>query len=164
MKIKKIEDNNQGYSIKLTSNQNQSFLMQYGGSDFYWIMLHYDENNKFNVTKEDSFLFSQMQQLFKIIKEYDDFYDKTFINNTFTWSSEDYGTYEKANKLIITLQNDTFSIQFYQNPNREFNDKYLCPICFCLNGSKNEKIASAFSLRFFLYQNYQNNSCKKLVK
>lgn len=68
--------------------------------------------------------------MFKNIQKYDDPYNKTLINNTFTWDSEDYGIYEKANKLIITFQNNTFAIKFYQNPNREFNYKFLCPICF----------------------------------
>lgn len=167
MEINKIEDSNRRCSIELKNDKNQSFLMQFSGADFYWIMLHYDEHNEFNVTEDDSFLFSKMQQLFKIIQKYDDPYNKTLINNTFTWDSEDYGIYEKANKLIITFQNNTFSIRFYQNPNREFNNKFLCPICFCLSGSKNEIIASAFSSMFLKCQNYQNNFtniCKKLIK
>ncbi len=167
MQIHKIEDSNQRCSIRLTNDKNQSFLMQFSGADFYWIMLHYDEHNEFSVTEEDSFLFSQMQQLFQIIQKYDDPYNKTLINNTFTWDSEDYGTYKQANKLIITFENNTFSIKFYQNPNQKFNNQFLCPICFCLSGSKNEKIASAFSSMFLKFQNYQNdfsNSCKQLVK
>lgn len=160
MKISKTEEN----TIKLTNDRKPSFLMQFNGSDFYWVMLYYDENNEFNITEEDSFLFSQMQQLFKTIEKYDYPYNKTLINNTFTWNSEDYGTYENANKLIITFENNIFSIKFYQNPNREFNNKFLCPICFCLSGSKNENIASAFSLMFLNYLNNFSNSCKKLIK
>lgn len=55
--------------------------MQYGEADFYWIMLHYNKKNKFNVTEKDSFLFSRLQQLFRMIKKYDNPYDKTLINN-----------------------------------------------------------------------------------
>ena len=91
MEINKIEDS----SIELTNDKNQKFLMEFGGADFYWVMLHYDEHNEFNVTEDDSFLFSQMQQLFKTIQKYDDPYNKTLINNTFIWNSEDYGIYEK---------------------------------------------------------------------
>ena len=148
MKIVKIENS----AIKLTNEKNQSFLMQYGGADFFWIMLQYDENNEFNIT-EDTFLYSLMQQLFQIIEKYDNPYDKTFINNTFTWISEDYGDYESANKLIIKLENNIFSIRFYQNPKRNFNNKFLCPICFCLSGSKNEKESRISCFSFYGFYN-----------
>ncbi len=56
-------------------------------------MLHYDEQNEFNITEENPFLFSQIQQLFKIVKKCDNPYNKTLINNTFIWDSEDYNVY-----------------------------------------------------------------------
>lgn len=164
MKIEKIDENNQRYIIKLANEKNKSFLMKYDGADFYWTMLDYDNYNEFIITKEDSFLFFQMQQLFRNIQKYDKSFDKVLIDNTFTWISEDYGIYENANKLIITFKNNAFFIKFYQNPNQKFNIKDMCPICFCLNGSKNQMIASAFSLMFLEYQNYHNIIEKNLVK
>ncbi len=127
-------------------------------------MIPYIEDNVFVITKEDVYLYSKMQDLFKIIQKCDRVDSKTLLDNTFTWLSEDYGPYENANKLIIEFKDNSFIIKFYQNLNREFNIEDICSICFCLNGSKNQDIASAFSLMFLDFLKEYSNPNERILK
>ncbi len=123
-------------------------------------MLNYHKNNKFCITKESKILFSQIENLFDQIEQYD--ISHTLLNNKcFEWSSEAYGIPENANKLTITKNNDNFTISFLKNPNNKFNIQNICAVCFCLNGSKNEQIANAFSTMIYEYINNQEENTDK---
>ena len=44
-----------------------------------------------------------------------------------------------------------------------FGNAKVCPICFCLNGSKNQNIANAFAMMFnnIISEKYCNKKLKK---
>lgn len=139
------------YEITLENEDGNAFIIHYAGCDLYWTMLNYNKANEFIVTKDDKLLFSQLKKIFKEIKKYDKFTPKLLNDNCFEWISEAYGLEEESNKLTITKYDDKFIIKFYQNPNNPFNNKDICAICFCLSGSKNQNIATVFSIMFQQY-------------
>ena len=111
--------------------------------------------------KEDN-LSGKMLDTDNDIKVYDNKYDRCLIDEQFIWYSEAYGEIEEAHKLIITKLDNLFSIKFYLNPNNQlFNISGNCPICFCLSGSRNQKIANLFSEMFL---EYQYSDYKKYIK
>ena len=113
------------------------FIIGYFGSDLYWIMLDYIPNNKFTIKKNSPYLFKFLEYLFS--SEY-------FKNCTFTWLSE-ARLPENSSSLKITKGKDFYRIKFIQNP-EDFLAKArnICPVCFCLSGSRNQTISNKFSI------------------
>lgn len=139
------------YRLTLENENGNTFIINYAGGDLYWVMLNYYKDNQFIVTKDDKLLFFQFKKIFKEIKKYDKSTPKLLNDNCFEWISEAYGLEEEANNLTITKYDDKFIIKFYQNPNNPFINKDMCAICFCLSGSRNQNIATAFSIMFQEY-------------
>lgn len=146
MEIIKINDNKKSIII-LREDNGDEMQMLYGGADFYFGMNRYHDNNQFIITKDNE-LYSYFKKLFEIIKQNDDPYNKTLTDNKFVWISEDYGELENNHRLIITEEETKYTIKFYNNPNKWFCNAKTCYICFCLSGSKNQKIASSFAIMF----------------
>lgn len=127
-------------------------------------ILYYVENEKHIIKlSKDNDLYAYFKNLFNEVRINDNPYDKILNDNKFIWISEDYGEYEKANRLTITELDDSYIIQFYNNPNRMFGNAKVCPICFCLSGSKNQNIANAFAMMFnnIISEKYCNKKLKK---
>ena len=84
-------------------------------------------------------------------------------DNQFVWLSESYGEYKDANKLSISRTDESFIIQFYNNSNKIFGNSKICPIWFCLSGSKNQNIANVFAIMFnnIIIEKYGS---KKIIK
>lgn len=160
MKIFYYFENNK-YIIRLLNN-NDEMQMSFEGMDFYFTMFNYHNNNQFIIDKDNE-LYIYFEHLFIDIKLNDKSYDKMLNNNQFVWVSEDYGEYKDANKLIITKAYESYIIQFYNNPNKIFGNSKICPICFCLSGSKNQNIANAFAVMFnnIIFEKYGS---KKIIK
>ena len=137
---------NDKYIVRLLTNDDE-MQMSFEGSDFYFVMYNYHDDNKFVIT-EDNVLYTYFKNLFNEIRINDNPYNRTINSNKFTWVSEEYGEYENANRLIITELDDCYIIQFYNNPNKIFGNSKICSICFCLSGSKNQNIANAFAMMF----------------
>ena len=68
---------------------------------------------------------------------------------------------KECKKCTIILKYCAFIIGFISNPNN-FLPSDFYPICFCLNGSRNSSIVSAFSLMFLQYK--CNNKIKTLYR
>lgn len=121
----------------IVESKNQKFVIGWYGSDLYWIMLDYLPNNKFTITKDVPCLFDFLDKLFTA--EY-------FKNNTFIWLSE-ARIPKNSSSLKITKGKNHFRIRFIQGENDILaKAKHICPICFCLSGSRNQRIADKFSL------------------
>lgn len=163
VEVQKIEEGNDFISV--TNEKQQSFKIGYWGCDLYWTMKDYAKNNLFVVTKEDILFYSFMNTLFSKIEEYDNPYDKCLEDNRFEWKSEAEGLLENAHQLVITKMDDCYTIQFLKNLNK-FLMGNVCSICFCLSGSRNEQIASTFSLMSMkLRDNFsKQNQMRVLVK
>ena len=122
---------------------NNKFIIHYAGCDLYWTMIDYQKDNKFIVTKDDYIFYLLLNNLFNKLNSLN-----LLNNNCFVWESEAYGIKENNNKLIISKINEEYIINFYQNPNKPFQRKDICAICFCLSGSSYQEIANYFSLMF----------------
>lgn len=146
--------------ITIKNKNNEIFIIHYLAGDLYWTMVSYNESNEFIITKQDEIIYSLIDELFKKIKDNDNTYDKLLNDDIFEWKSESYGLEEEQNKLTIERENHAYRIKFYQNLNNKFLRKDICSICFCLSGSKNQKIANDFSM---LYHEYMNNSNEKII-
>jgi len=157
MTILKNNSKERKNEIVLIDNEDKKIVIHYAGGDLYWTMLNYNSDNIFYITKNEKELYFEMEELFEAIKLNDNIYFKLLNNNTFEWISEAYGTVEEQNKLTITKEENTYIIKFYQNPNR-LGNKNLCPICFCLSGSRNLMIVGAFSK---MYHNIINQNKKE---
>lgn len=113
------------------------FVIGFYGSDLYWIMLDYIPNTEFIVKSDCSKLFKFLDELFTI---------ENFESNTFTWISE-ARLHENSSTLKITKDKDSYRITFIQNETDYLaKARNICPICFCLSGSRNPKIASMFAI------------------
>lgn len=116
---------------------DNKFIIGFFGSDLYWIMLDYVPDNKFTIKKNSPYLFKFLENLFG--KEH-------FKNCTFTWFSE-ARLPENSSGLKITKGKDFYRIKFFQNDNDYLaKTRNICPVCFCLSGSRNQKIANKFSI------------------
>lgn len=147
-------------SISLVSD-NEKINIFNAGSDLYWVLDKYSDDNDMTISIDDDF-FDRLNKLFGDIKECDNQYDRCINNNQFIWYSEAYGEQEDAHKLIITRNDSFYSIKFFYNSNNQlFNVSGNCPICFCLSGSRNQRIANLFSEMFL---EYQYDKDKKFVK
>ncbi len=163
MKILYCFENNK-YLIKL-SKDNDQIKINFEGSDLYFVMYNYHDDNKFVIDNENE-LYNYFKNLFNEIRINDNPYDKILNDNKFIWISEDYGEYENANKLIITELDNSYIIQFYNNPNKMFGNAKVCPICFCLSGSKNQNIVNSFAMMFnnIVSEKYCNKKLRKYNK
>ena len=127
--------NNSREEILITSG-NIKYIMGWYGSDLYWIMPNYVPNNRFNVTCDTPYLWEFLEKLFK---------ENHFKNNTFIWISE--ARLEKESSFLkITKGKNSFNIRFIQGENDYLAKvRNICPICFCLSGSRKQEIANSFS-------------------
>lgn len=150
----RIERNYKDEKVKSVSliDENEVIDIFNAGSDLYWVLNKYREDNDMKISINDDFYY-QLEELFYNIEIFDNPYNKCLVNNIFTWYSEAYGERENAHKLIIIKLDECFSIKFDFNKNNEmFNISGNCPICFCLSGSRNQEIAYLFSKLFLQYQ------------
>lgn len=155
---------NEKHIIKL-SKDNDEMKINFEGADLYFVMYNYHEDNKFVIGKDND-LYVYFKNLFNEIRINDNPYNKMLNDNKFIWISEDYGEYENANRLTITELDDSYIIQFYNNPNKKFGNAKVCPICFCLSGSQNQNIANAFAIMFnnIVSEKYCNKKLRKYYK
>ena len=160
MVVNKNYNNGIVSSISLISNDLKIDIYN-AGSDLYWVLDKYKDDNEIKVCNDCEF-YNRLDRLFNDIKECDNQYDRCLIDDQFVWYSEAYGLKEEAHKLIITKNEDLFSIKFDFNSNSKlFNISGNCPVCFCLSGSRNQRIANLFSEMFL---EYQYNDYKTYVK
>jgi len=127
---------NERSQIVVQDGKNK-FIIGFFGSDVYWIMLDYIPDNKFTIRKNCTYLFNFLESLFST---------EHFKNCTFTWLSE-ARLPENSSSLKITKGQDFYRIKFIQHEG-DFLAKAqnICPICFCLNGSRNQQVANKFSI------------------
>lgn len=147
--------------IIIKNEKEETFVITYGGADLYWLMDDYNSDNNFIISKETGLFYEELDKVFKIIEEKDNNYDKTLTGNCFEWLSDAFGLPEHANKLQITKEQDKYCIKFIRNP-ENWSPQYTCYISFCLSGSKNTHIATAFSKMVLNCLEKENN--KKLIK
>lgn len=120
--------------IIVTHNQSK-FIIRYYDCNLYWIMQDYTQNNEFIVTKDSPEFWEFLTKLFK---------ENHFKNCTFLWASEQ-NIDGNENKLKITKGKTHFKIRFFKEKNTCLKKlQSPCSICFCLNGSRNPKIAKSF--------------------
>lgn len=146
MKISISESNLNSLFI---GDENGFFEINYGGSDFYWIVEDYEKQNKFVISKNDKDLYLIFADLFEKIAKSDNKYSPSIKNNVFEWISEARLT-KISNKLLITKNENEFIIEFIKNP-MDYDGCKMCAICFCLSGSRNQKIVFDIVM---MYQNY----------
>ena len=151
---------NDKYLIILKQKDDE-MKINFEGADLYFVMYNYHEDNKFVIGKDND-LYAYFKNLFNDIRINDDSYNKIINDNKFIWISEDYGEYENANRLTITELDNSYIIQFYNNPNKIFGNAKVCPICFCLSGSKNQNIANLFAIMF--NNIISEKCCNKILK
>lgn len=124
--------------IVIRHHENK-FIIGIFNSGLYWIMLDYIPENNFTIKRNNTELFEFIDNLF--LTEH-------FNNCTFNWLSES-SLSEHSSSLKITKGKDYYRIKFIQNPNDSLaKEKNICPICFCLNGSKNPNITNKFTIMF----------------
>lgn len=148
---------NNKFEIIIQNELGQEFKIHFGGADLYWSMADYVPNNRFTVTKED-LLYNQLDNIFTIALENDKNH-KLITENCLEWKSEAYGQEDSAHRLLITKNQNDYFIEFIRNP-EDFSPENTCYISFCLNGSSNQTIASAFSKMFLEYKNYDIDKLK----
>lgn len=127
----------------VVKNDKDEFLIGYFGSDLYWIMPKYHDNNQFIITNNENQFYTMLLSIFKYMKKRK---SPQLKGNVFTWLSE-ARLPENSSSLIITKQENAFVIQFIQNPNDHLGvARNTCSICFCLSGSRNQSVANEFSI------------------
>ena len=155
--ITKTPRNNEGkYDLKITDKNGKSFMMTVGGNfDLYWIPENHKENRVFEIDKNDKITFSMFKQLFDIVRKRDDKYRPVLKDNTITFISEDWPE-EEANVLNIIKNEETFTIKFIKNEDKEsWSYPHMgCTICFCNSGSRVPKVEEVF-MRLFNYLAYE---------
>ena len=121
----------------IVEDRNKQFVMGWWCNDVYWIMTNYTPGASFTLKEADEPIFSFLIKMFRT---------EHFSNNTFTWLSEARAP-EESSSLKITKGKDYFRIRFIQGEG-DFLAKArnICPICFCLSGSRKQEIANNFSL------------------
>lgn len=162
MKVYQIGKN----KIGVFDDENRGFTIFWTAADLYWLFEDYYDDNEFIISKEDGELFLEFQNLFKIIKQHDNEHKPVLNENTFNWGSESYSYMEgeDKNKLMITEEQEKYIIHFMKNPKERCDPPPAyrnCSICFCLSGSRNQKIANAFSI---MLHNLKDNPILEKVK
>ena len=127
------------------NTDNDEFLIHFGGSDLYFTMNNYHENNEFIITKDD-YIYDMFNELFEIAKDEKKPWNDIFEDNTIYWYSESYGIKENANRLTITKDNYIFIIKFYLNKNSFMANQHICPVAFCLSGSEYPNISNYLAI------------------
>jgi len=146
----------------LINEIGDKFTMHYAGQDFYWTMFDYHAGNEFIISKDDEIIFSEMEKLFNVIIKKDNPYSSLLKDSCFEWISESYGVPEESNKLTIKKTDNKYIINFFQSPKKAFFRKDICSVCFCLSGSRNREISTAFSIMFHDYIQDGKNKQKVL--
>lgn len=90
----------------IINNENNFFEICYGGSDLYFAMNNYNDDNELDnqfIIDKENILYNYLKILFK-----------TYLQgkNKLEWYSEAYGLIEKRNRLIITQDDDKYIISF----------------------------------------------------
>ncbi len=135
--MKIFKDALDGRQQIIVQDGNSQFIIGFFGSDIYWIMPNYIPENKFIILQSCPYLFEFLENLFST---------EHFKNCTFTWLSE-ARLPENSSSLKITKGQNYFRIRFIQNENDYLaRARNICPICFCLSGSRNQQIANKFSI------------------
>ena len=149
--IRKTPRNNDGYyDVKITDKNKNSFLMTVGGNlDLYWLPENYRKNKVFVIDKSDMLAYTMFNRLFRGVGKVDDQFAPALKDNTITFISEDRHESE-ANTLSITQSEDSFTIEFKENENKEAwtTPHRGCTICFCNSGSRVPKVENVFMQMF----------------
>ncbi len=155
---RKIE--NDKYELVLENENGQSMKMHYGGADFYWTMIDYEDDNNFKVTEDDGELFLDLNKVFIEGKKK----DPNFVSDTIEWVSEAREP-EVCSKVVIKKSDDSIDIRFVRNPEDIFGMMARgCFISFCMSGSSHQEVAYLFSDIFIKYRNLMVEDDKKLIK
>lgn len=160
MIIKQPRNNAEGkYDLKITDKNGNSFFMTVGGNfDLYWLPENHKENRVFEIDKSDKIAYSVFNQLFNAVKKQDDKYLPVLKDNKITFVSEDWPE-EEANVLNIIKEEESFTIKFIKNEDKE-NWSYPhmgCTICFCNSGSRVPKVEQVF-MQMFNYLAYESKA------
>lgn len=148
------------YELVLENDNGQMMKMHYGGADFYWTMIDYEDNNNFKVTPDDGELFFDLNKLFVLGKKK----DPNFVSDTIEWVSEAREP-EICSKVVIKKSEDSIDIRFVRNPEDIFGMMARgCFISFCMSGSSHQKVAYLFSDIFIKYRNLVVEEEKELIK
>ena len=157
MITKMPRDNKEGYfDLKVTDKNGKAFIMTVGGNlDLYWLPENHKKDRTFEIDKDDEITYSVFQQLFDAVKKRDDKYNPVMKGNRLTFVSEDWHE-DEANVLNITRADDTFTIDFIKNEDREkWSYPHTgCTICFCNSGSRVPRVETLF-MRMFNYLAYE---------
>ena len=160
--ITKQPRNNEGYyDVKITDRNGNSFFMTVGGNlDLFWLPENHKENRVFEIDNSDKITFHVFEQLFNAVKKNDDKYRPVLKDNVITYISEDWPE-EEANVLNIVKNEETFTIKFIKNEDKEsWSYPHMgCTICFCNSGSRVPEVEQLF-MQMFNYLAYES----KLIK
>ena len=160
MNFYKRNVDNDKYELVLENDNGQMMKMHYGGADFYWTMIDYEDDNNFKVTEEDGELFFDLNKLFVLGEKN----DPNFVTDTIEWVSEAREP-EVCSKVIIKKSDDSIDIKFVRNPEDIFGMMARgCFISFCMSGSAHQEVAYLFSDIFIKYRNLVVEDDKKLIK
>ena len=160
MITKQPRPNTEGkYDLKITDKNDKSFIMTVGGNfDLYWLPEDYKNATTFEVDQTDKITYRVFNQLFNAVGKNDDKYNPVLKNNTITFVSEDWPE-EEANVLNITKNEQSFTIDFIKNEDKEsWSYPHMgCTICFCNSGSRVPKVEQVF-MEMFNYLAYESSS------
>ena len=160
MNFYKRNVDNDKYELVLENDNGQSMKMHYGGADFYWTMIDYEDDNNFKVTEEDGELFFDLNKLFVLGEKK----DPNFVTDTIEWVSEAREP-EVCSKVVIKKSDDSIDINFVRNPEDIFGMMARgCFISFCMSGSAHQEVAYLFSDIFIKYRSLVVEDDKKLIK
>lgn len=160
----KINFDKENCELKLYNELQNEFKIHISGSDLYWTMINYCDNNEFVITSDDE-MYDTFIQLFNDIKENDNKYENVLNDNTFEWKCE-AGYQENSNMLLIKKEDNKFIIKFIQNPNNMYSKiTKTCSVCFCLSGSRNQEVAYLFSSMYNSYiERFKEKNKKKVLE
>ena len=136
--------NGNGYDVITIYTEEGSFNISYQGNlDLYWDINYtgkyrdVPEVKTFIITKENYYLYSSLEQLYKAIKEkkpfgngiYDDLKEKKYDDkyfpyklwkdNKIEWHSDDF-RYDEASILTISKEKESFKIEFKRSTNKTY--------------------------------------------
>lgn len=136
--------NANGYDVITIYTDDGSFSISFQGNlDLYWSINYtgkykdVPEEKTFIITKENYYLYSSLEQLYKAIKEkrpysngpFDDLKSKKindkynpyklWNNNKIEWHSDDF-SYDEASILTISKEKESFIIEFKRSTNKTF--------------------------------------------
>ena len=138
------------FNVKMTDKNKHSFTMMVGGNgDLYWVPENHKQNRIFEIDSMDEMTYGLFNQLFEAVRKRDDKYNPVLKDNVITFISEDWHE-DEANTLKIIQSQDSFTIEFIKNENKDaWSLPHLgCNICFCNSGSRVPRVEQLFMLMF----------------